>query len=89
MAYGKPVPLAEAPSPDEKPDPPQYWTVSGVRCPHCDNVGTYGRFAVAIDRAQSERKRTSCFWQTKRWQKLGSAIIRVDMYPDEVIECID
>jgi hypothetical protein len=35
------VPLAEAPSPDEKPDPLQYRIMTGVRCPHCEHVGIY------------------------------------------------
>jgi hypothetical protein len=38
---GNPVPMAEAPSPNEKPDPLRYRVVSDLRCPHCDNVGTY------------------------------------------------
>src|SRR5258708_28509302 len=36
-----PVPLAEAPSPQEKPDPLRYRVVAEVRCPHCNGVGTY------------------------------------------------
>lgn len=36
-----PIPLAEAPSPTEKPDPLRYRTVSQVHCPHCAYVGTY------------------------------------------------
>ena len=38
---GKPVPLAEAPSPDEKPDPLEYRTIANLTCPHCGYVGTY------------------------------------------------
>jgi hypothetical protein len=41
LVCSEPVPLAEAPSPEEKPDPLRYRTVVGLRCPHCDNVGTY------------------------------------------------
>jgi hypothetical protein len=41
LACEKPIPLAEAPSPNQKPDPLRYRAVSGLRCPHCDNVGTY------------------------------------------------
>jgi hypothetical protein len=39
---GKPIPLAQAPSPDEKPEPLHYRVVYDLRCPHCDHVGTYG-----------------------------------------------
>jgi len=41
LACEKPIPLAEAPSPDEKPDPLQYQTIFDLRCPHCGYVGTY------------------------------------------------
>lgn len=41
FACRRPVPLAEAPSPDEKPDPLQYQTISDLRCPHCGYVGSY------------------------------------------------
>ena len=41
LACEKPIPLAEAPSPDEKPDPLQYQRISDLRCPHCGYVGTY------------------------------------------------
>jgi len=37
-----PIPLAEAPTPKEKPDPLRYRTLSGVYCPHCGHVDTYG-----------------------------------------------
>ena len=40
LACEKPIPLAEAPSPDEKPDPLQYRTISDLRCPQCGYVGT-------------------------------------------------
>lgn len=40
-ACRKPIPLAEAPSPDEKPDPLQYRSMSGVRCPHCGQIENY------------------------------------------------
>jgi hypothetical protein len=41
LACEMPIPLAEAPSPDEKPDPLRYRIMSGVRCPHCGHVGIY------------------------------------------------
>jgi hypothetical protein len=37
----RPIPLAHAPSPAEKPDPLRYRLISEVTCPHCDGVGTY------------------------------------------------
>jgi len=41
LACEKPIPLAEAPSPDEKPDPLEYRTIANLTCPHCGYVGTY------------------------------------------------
>jgi hypothetical protein len=41
LACNGPAPLAQAPSPDEKPDPLRYRTVTGVRCPHFGNLGAY------------------------------------------------
>jgi hypothetical protein len=41
LACEKPIPLAEAPSPDERPDPLPYRIVSNLRCPHCDYVSSY------------------------------------------------
>ena len=38
---GEPIPFAEAPSPDEKPDPIEYRTVGNLPCPHCSHVDTY------------------------------------------------
>ena len=37
----RPIPLADAPSPDEKPDPLRYRVMSEVTCPRCGGVGTY------------------------------------------------
>jgi len=37
----RPIPLADVPSPAEKPDPLQYRVISEVTCPHCGGVGTY------------------------------------------------
>ena len=36
-----PIPLADAPSPAEKPDPLRYREISDVKCPHCGGVSTY------------------------------------------------
>jgi hypothetical protein len=36
-----PIPLADAPSPAEKPDPLRYRAISDVKCPHCGGVSTY------------------------------------------------
>lgn len=36
-----PIPLADAPSPAEKPDPLRYRKISDVKCPHCGGLGTY------------------------------------------------
>jgi hypothetical protein len=47
FACEKPVPLAEAPSPDEKPDPLRYRVVSDLRCPHCDGVATYASWQMS------------------------------------------
>ena len=41
LACEMPIPLAEAPSPADRPDPLKYRIMSGVRCPHCDHVGVY------------------------------------------------
>jgi hypothetical protein len=38
---GEPIPFAEAPSPDEKPDPIEYRTVGNLPCPHCGHVDNY------------------------------------------------
>src|SRR5258708_34013995 len=42
-----PIPLAEAPSPDEKSDPLRYRAVSKLRCPHCNREGTYAPHEVS------------------------------------------
>ena len=41
-ACGEPIPFAEVPSPEEKPDPLQYRTISGLACPQSGHVDTYG-----------------------------------------------
>jgi hypothetical protein len=41
LACGKPIPMAEAPSPNQRPDPLPYRVVSDLSCPHCDYVGSY------------------------------------------------
>jgi len=38
---GEPIPFAEAPSPEEKPDPLRYRTIADLQCLHCGHVGTY------------------------------------------------
>jgi DNA-directed RNA polymerase subunit RPC12/RpoP len=38
---GEAIPFAEAPSPEEKPDPFQARKISGLKCPHCGHVGDY------------------------------------------------
>jgi hypothetical protein len=38
---GEPITFAEAPSPDEKPDPIEYRTVGNLPCPHCSHVDNY------------------------------------------------
>jgi hypothetical protein len=40
-ACGEPIPFAEVLSPEEKPDPLQYRTISGLACPQCGHVDTY------------------------------------------------
>ena len=42
----EPIPLAEAPSPEQKPDPLQYRTIS-VTCPHCSIFGAYSRVKIS------------------------------------------
>jgi hypothetical protein len=37
----RPIPLADAPSPDEKADPLRYRAISEVKCPHCGGAGSY------------------------------------------------
>jgi hypothetical protein len=41
LACWKPIPLAEAPSPDDRPDPLPYRIVSDLQCPHCDYISSY------------------------------------------------
>jgi predicted RNA-binding Zn-ribbon protein involved in translation (DUF1610 family) len=38
---GEAIPFAEAPTPEEKPEPLQYRTVSDLKCPHCGHSATY------------------------------------------------
>jgi hypothetical protein len=54
-----PIPLADAPSPAEKPDPLRYRVVSEVKCPHCGSVGTYT--PDQISRRQVEHARGDRF----------------------------
>lgn len=42
LACGGPIPLAEAPSPAELPDPLKYRIVTDVMCPHCGQTDVYG-----------------------------------------------
>jgi hypothetical protein len=41
LACGKLIPMAEAPSPNQRPDPLPYRPVSDLRCPHCDYISNY------------------------------------------------
>jgi hypothetical protein len=41
LACGKPIPMAEAPPPNQRPDPLPYRVVSDLRCPYCGYVGSY------------------------------------------------
>ncbi len=38
---GEPIPFAEAPSPEDKPGPLQYRTISDLKCPLCGHSDTY------------------------------------------------
>jgi endogenous inhibitor of DNA gyrase (YacG/DUF329 family) len=40
-ACQSPIPLAEAPSPNEMPDPLRYRIMPSVSCPHCGHIGIY------------------------------------------------
>jgi hypothetical protein len=41
VACHTPIPLAEAPSPAEKPDPLRYRVMTGIKCPHCEHIDMY------------------------------------------------
>jgi hypothetical protein len=44
--------MAEAPSPNARPDPLPYREVSDLRCPHCDYVGSYAPLQMSRRMAQ-------------------------------------
>ena len=53
-----PIPLADAPSPAEKPHPLRYRVISKVKCPHCGGVGTYTPTQISrrlVDRTPGDR----------------------------------
>jgi len=47
---GEPIPLAEVPSPDEKPELP-YRTVTGVVCAQCGHTDTYAPALMSREQA--------------------------------------
>jgi predicted RNA-binding Zn-ribbon protein involved in translation (DUF1610 family) len=55
---GDGIAIAEAPSPDEKPDPLQHLKIEGVTCPHCGHVDMYAP-ALMSRRQGPERKPAS------------------------------
>jgi hypothetical protein len=46
-ACQNPIPLAEAPSPTERPDPLRYRIMPNVSCPHCSLVDVYGPVQIS------------------------------------------
>ena len=56
-----PIPLADAPSPTEKPDPLRYREISDVKCPHCGGVGSYAPPQISrrpVEHAPGDRFQT-------------------------------
>ena len=52
----KPIPLSDAPSPAEKPDPLRYRLISEVKCPHCNSVDTYTLLQIFSRMTGSDRQ---------------------------------
>jgi DNA-directed RNA polymerase subunit RPC12/RpoP len=52
---GEAIPFAEAPPPEEKPDPLQYRTISDLKCPRCGHRDTYA--PALMSRRQGPKKK--------------------------------
>jgi hypothetical protein len=60
---GEPIPFAEAPSPDKKPDPIAYQTVANLSCPRCGHLEDYP--PALISRQPGPEAANSLSWVDK------------------------